>query len=65
MSVSGKRTDITRDDLLKIADQFTIKNPNSVIEAVLSATELFKPLCEKQNIPIKFIEKIDSAFIKL
>ncbi|WP_312763657.1 type II toxin-antitoxin system HipA family toxin, partial [Epilithonimonas sp.] len=29
MSVNGKRTDITRDDLLMIADQFTIKNPNS------------------------------------
>lgn len=65
MSVNGKRTDITRDDLLMIADQFTIKNPNSVIESVLSATELFKPLCEKQNIPIKVIEKIQSEFIKL
>lgn len=65
MSVNGKRTDITRDDLLIIADQFTIKNPNSVIESVLSATELFKPLCEKQNIPIKVIEKIQSEFIKL
>ena len=65
MSVNGKRTDITRDDLLIIADQFTIKNPNSVFESVLSATELFKPLCEKQNIPIKVIEKIKSEFIKL
>lgn len=65
MSVNGKRTDITRDDLLKIADQFTIKTPNSVIDNVLSATELFKPLCEKQNIPNKVIEKIQSEFIKL
>ena len=65
MSVNGKRTDINRDDLLIIADQFTIRNPNSVIESVLSATELFKPLCEKQNIPIKVIEKIQSEFIKL
>lgn len=65
MSVNGKRTDINRDDLLIIADQFTIKNPNSVIESVVSATELFKPLCEKQNIPIKVIEKIQSEFIKL
>ncbi|MCB4235147.1 HipA domain-containing protein [Kaistella anthropi] len=65
MSVNGKRTDITRDDLLIIADQFTIKNPNSVIESVLSATESFKPLCEKQNIPVKVIEKIQSEFIKL
>jgi serine/threonine-protein kinase HipA len=65
MSVSGKRTDIKREDLLKIADLFTIKNPNAVIETVLSATELFKPLSDKQNIPTKVIEKIGSEFTKL
>ncbi|WP_234110549.1 MULTISPECIES: type II toxin-antitoxin system HipA family toxin [Chryseobacterium] len=65
MSINGKRTDINRDDILKIADQFTIKNPNSVIESVLSATELFLPLCQVQNIPTKVVDKIQSAFIRV
>ncbi|MCD0477474.1 type II toxin-antitoxin system HipA family toxin [Chryseobacterium sp. LC2016-29] len=65
MSINGKRNSINREDLLEIADQFTIKNPNAIIDSVISATKLFKPFLEKQSIPQKVIDKIESEFIQL
>lgn len=65
MSINGKRNSINREDLLEIADQFTIKNPNAIIDSVLSATKLFKPFSEKQSISQKVIDKIESEFVQL
>ncbi|MHA6727052.1 type II toxin-antitoxin system HipA family toxin [Chryseobacterium sp. A301] len=65
MSINGKRSAITREDLLKIADQFTVKNPNAIMDRMLAATELFRPLAEKQDIPQKVIDKIEAEFIQL
>lgn len=65
MSVNGKRKAITREDLLKIADQFTVKNPNAIIDRVVAATELFRPFAEKQSIPQKAIDKIEAEFIQV
>lgn len=63
MSINNKRSFITKDDLLKIADLFTIKDPNGIINEVLQATKLFRRLCEEQKIPLKVIDKIESEFI--
>ena len=65
MSINGKRNAITRKDILGIADQFTVKNPNAIIDSVLSATQLFRSFSEKQSIPKKVIDKIESEFIQL
>ena len=65
MSINGKRKAITREDLLKIADQFTVKNPNAIIDRVLAATQLFRPFAEKQSIPQKAIDKIEAEFTPL
>ena len=62
LSINGKRNNITRTDLLEIADQFTIKNPNGIIEEVLEATKLFRIFAEEHKIPKKVIEKIESEF---
>lgn len=62
LSINGKRSYIIRTDLLEIADQFTIKNPNGIIEEVLEATKLFKIFAEEQKIPEKVIKKIESEF---
>ena len=61
-SINGKRNNITRTDLLEIADQFTIKNPNGIIEEVLEATKLFRIFAEEHKIPKKVIDKIESEF---
>lgn len=65
MSINNKRSFITKDDLLKIADLFTIKDPNGIINEVLEATKLFRRLCEEQKIPLKVIDKIESEFMEL
>ena len=63
MSVNGKRTEINRDDLLKIADLFTIKDANGIIEEVVTATQQFRTLCQEHKIPEKVIDKIESEFL--
>ncbi len=65
MSINNKRSFITKDDLLKIADLFTIKDPSGIINEVLEATKLFRRLCEEQKIPLKVIDKIESEFMEL
>lgn len=64
MSINGKRTDINRNDLLKIADLFTIKDANGIIDEVVNSTNQFRILCQEQNIPDKVITKIESEFLK-
>ncbi|MDM1543269.1 type II toxin-antitoxin system HipA family toxin [Empedobacter sp. 189-2] len=64
MSINGKRTDIYRDDLMKIADLFTIKDANGIIDEVVNSTNQFRILCQEQNIPKKVIDKIESEFLK-
>ncbi len=64
MSINGKRTDIYRDDLMKIADLFTIKDANGIIDEVVNSTNQFRILCQEQNIPDKVITKIESEFLK-
>lgn len=63
MSINGKRTEINRADLLKIADLFTIKDANGIIDEVVQSTNQFRILCQVQNIPEKVIDKIESEFL--
>lgn len=63
LSINGKRNKITKEDLLKIADQFTIKNPKGIIAEVVEATKLFRKLGEEHQIPTKAIDKIESDFL--
>lgn len=65
LSVNGKRNGITREDLLIIADQFTVKNPNAVIDETVSATGMFSVIAQEQHIPVKVIENIASKFAVL
>ncbi|MBU4539232.1 MAG: type II toxin-antitoxin system HipA family toxin [Weeksellaceae bacterium] len=65
LSVNGKRNGITRDDLLIIADQFTVKNPNAVIDETVSATGMFSVIAQEQHIPVKVIDNIASKFAVL
>lgn len=63
MSINGKRTEINRADLLKIADLFTIKDANGIIDEVVQSTNQFRILCQEQDIPEKVVDKIESEFI--
>lgn len=65
LSLNGKRNGINRSDLLMIADQFTVKNPNAVIDNTLSATGKFRVFAQLQHIPLKVIESIEARFAAL
>lgn len=65
MSVNGKRTDITREDLMLIAEEFSIKEADKTIEQVNNATALFSLYSAKLQIPNKVIDVINKAFIIL
>ena len=58
-----ERLVMSKEDLLKIADQFTIKNPKGIIAEVVEATKLFRKLGEEHQIPTKAIDKIESDFL--
>lgn len=62
LAVNGKRTNITKDDLLVLAKQFTIKNPIGIVDEVLEATNHFERLANQQTLPSRVIEKIKSEF---
>lgn len=62
LSINGKRTNITKNDVLKIAHQFTIKNANGILKEVIETTKLFRLKATEQNIPLKVIAKIESEF---
>jgi serine/threonine-protein kinase HipA len=63
LSVNGKRTNITKEDILTLAKQFTIKNPMGIVDEVLEATNHFERLANEQALPVKVIEKIKSEFL--
>ncbi|MDM1551630.1 type II toxin-antitoxin system HipA family toxin [Empedobacter falsenii] len=63
MSINGKRTEINRNDLLKLADLFTIKDANGIIDEVINSTNQFRILSKEQDIPEKVIDKIESEFL--
>ncbi|MDM1383183.1 type II toxin-antitoxin system HipA family toxin [Myroides marinus] len=65
MSVNGKRADITREDLMLIAEEFSIKEADKTIEQVNNATALFSLYSTKLQIPNKVIDVINKAFIIL
>ncbi len=59
MSINGKRQDITLEDVLKIADDFTIKNPKGIIREVQSKKEELLHLMSSFGIPEKVIQGIE------
>jgi serine/threonine-protein kinase HipA len=62
LAVNGKRTNITKDDLLVLAKQFTIKNPMGIVDEVMEATKQFEVLAVQQALPSRVIDKIKSEF---
>ncbi len=62
LSVNGKRNNIVKADVVEIANLFTIKNPNGIINEVVEAAKMFRPLAEHYQIPLRVIDKIESEF---
>jgi len=60
MSINGKREDINRVDLIKIANDNMIKRPSVIIDEVITAISKWPSLAKEHEIGIGKIKKIES-----
>lgn len=60
LSINGRRHNIIREDLLKIAEDFSIKGANGIIDATVLATKDFKGWAKSLCFPDFVVEKINS-----
>ena len=65
LSINGKRSDIQANDILKLADEYTVKNPEGIIKHIQSYREKLIILFGQHDIPKLFSEKINDHIIKL
>ncbi len=65
LSVNGKRSDISLKDVKKLADDFTIKNPEGVVRKIQSYRGELIRLFNEYDIPKVVSEKIDENLISL
>ena len=65
LSINGKRSDIQANDILKLADEYTIKNPEGIIKHIQSYREELIILFGQHDIPKLVSEKINDHIIKL
>ena len=64
LSIGGKRRDVSMDDLLTIAETYTVKNPKQVIEKVVKGIELWLENAEKLGIPKHIIAAMQKDFVR-
>lgn len=65
MSINGKRTEISRKELLSVAEEYAIKNPKGIIEEVTALTPRWLEIASKLKIPEKIINTFNEDFIGL
>ena len=65
LSINGKRSNITAADLLKLADEYTIKNPEGVIREIQSYKEELIVLFAEYGVSKLVSEKIGDSIVKL
>lgn len=58
MSINGKRTDITRDDLLAVAKDIGIKKAEAIIDEVKAGVKTWKKCAKKAEVDAKQVEMI-------
>ncbi len=65
LSINGKRSQITLDDALKIADDFTIKNPLGIVKQVQACSEQLVRRLKDHAVPRAVIERMQDYFVRL
>lgn len=62
LAINGKRVDISLNDMLKIADTYTIKNPKGVIAEVQEGVEFWQEKANELKIPTAIIQSVEKDF---
>ncbi len=65
LSINNKRANITLQDIMTMADTYTIKNPKGIIKEVQNGIENWHSMTKELGIPIKVISGIKKEFIKI
>lgn len=63
LSINNKRTEITLEDVMTVAESFTIKNPKGIIKDVQNAIEIWDKITQELGIPDKVRAGIKSEFL--
>jgi serine/threonine-protein kinase HipA len=62
LSVNGKRTDITTDDMLAVAAKYTVKNATGIIEEVKKVAGMWPETATAYGVPPHIIQSIERSF---
>lgn len=65
LSINGKRSEIQLEDVLTIADKFTIKNPRGIIQDVQNKRDALLLELNKHKISDSIIKRVNESFITL
>lgn len=65
LSINGKRQDIAIEDLYKIAEDFTIKNPEGIMKQIQALRDELLQLFTQHGIPKLVSEKINESIVQL
>lgn len=64
LSINGKRTSITLEEILAIADTYSIKNPTGIIREVQKAMDRWEAITKELEIPMGIRNAIGKEFIR-
>ena len=64
LGINGKRKDFVKDDLLVIAKQNSIRNPEGIIAEVLDIVNKWTEYAKKYSVDTKLAKAIDSTLIR-
>jgi serine/threonine-protein kinase HipA len=65
MSVNGKNKDITRADLLAVAQRFNVAHPNEYIDKILDVISCWPDFAHVAGVPSKRIDALQKVFKEL
>ncbi len=63
MSINGKRSDITRADLLVVAKEMNIKKADTIIDEVVAGVKKWKTFAKKAEMDVKQVEAIKALLM--
>jgi serine/threonine-protein kinase HipA len=64
LSINGKRSQIIKEDLLKIADQFNIRHAEKIIKEVSTVVNQWKTYADRYGVNELLRDSIDNTLLK-
>jgi serine/threonine-protein kinase HipA len=65
LSINNKRVDIAHQDVLAIAEKFTIRNVANIIEQVQAGITYWQETVKTLDIPSNIVQRISKDFVRL